>query len=79
MPFEINLNNVNEHPSSPLKGNKRPRDATDDEESSIHLTPMANSNVLTLAKRFAASKKLRPDQMTEVESFLNVSNQHLLF
>ncbi|KAG7095163.1 hypothetical protein E1B28_005942 [Marasmius oreades] len=56
---------------------KRPRPATDDEETERQYSPpslsstSANRNVIQAAKQFAANKKLRREQIVEVEAFLN--------
>lgn len=74
MPFinsnDFNLDDIEELPPTPSRPEKRPR--LDADETGLS-TSAVNGNLLAFAKRFAVSKKLRPDQMTEVESFLNVS------
>lgn len=77
---DIDLSDVEETPSSPIRPEKRTADHLDaDNDTFVTANVPANGNLQAMAKRYAGIKKLRPDQCTEVESFLNVRSFPTLF
>lgn len=74
---DSDLDDIEELPPSPCNTLKRPfssiEQSTPTPSASVAtMSQSANGNVTAMARTFAVHKKLRPDQMVELEGFINV-------